>query len=51
MAYVNGSLGFVESRGLTGMSVMYTEMVNRVFFGQRDGACMESELAKLRSEN
>lgn len=49
-AFSDKGLDFVVRCDLTLMSVLYTEMVENVSFDQRDGAWVEDELVRLRSE-
>lgn len=49
-AFIDERLGFVERCGLTQMHVFYTEIMIKVLFGQKSGAWVEDELARLRAK-
>lgn len=49
-AFIYSSLGFVKRCDLTRIILLCTEVESKVLFDQRGGACVGSEVVRLRSE-
>lgn len=50
-AFIERSVSIEERSDPARMSVLYSELLRKVLFHQRDNGSMESELARLRSDN
>lgn len=48
--FIVRSLGFVKKSDVARVDVLCTEMVNEMFFDERDGAWVENELEGLQLE-
>lgn len=50
VVFIDESLCFLEKRNSTRRIMLYTEVMNKVFFDRSGRGCEETELAAARSE-